>query len=102
MCSFLLGLGDSCYNTQIYSMLGSMYKDQSGPAFAVFKFFQSIAAALAFVYAKYFNLHIQLLILAIMNTCGALTFCLVEWKHKRQTKSKVDLVGLDNQVSVGQ
>lgn len=40
MCSFLLGLGDACYNTQIYSMLGDVYSDNSAPAFAIFKFIQ--------------------------------------------------------------
>ncbi|CAH1112472.1 unnamed protein product, partial [Psylliodes chrysocephalus] len=41
-CSFLLGLGDSFYNTQIYSLLGSVYADRSAPAFAIFKFTQVI------------------------------------------------------------
>lgn len=39
-CSFLLGLGDACYNTQIYSILGDVYADNSAPAFAIFKFIQ--------------------------------------------------------------
>lgn len=40
LCSFLLGLGDSCFNTQLYSILGSIYAEQSTPAFAIFKFIQ--------------------------------------------------------------
>lgn len=40
MCSFLLGLGDACYNTQIFSILGSVYADDSASAFAIFKFTQ--------------------------------------------------------------
>lgn len=39
-CSFLLGFGDACYNTQIYSILGGVYKDNSASAFAIFKFTQ--------------------------------------------------------------
>ncbi|XP_078096462.1 UNC93-like protein MFSD11 isoform X2 [Mustelus asterias] len=39
--SFLLGLGDSCFNTQLYSILGILYPQQSGPAFAIFKFIQA-------------------------------------------------------------
>lgn len=39
-CSFLLGLGDSCFNTQIYSMLGSIWSMNSAPAVAIFKFVQ--------------------------------------------------------------
>ncbi|XP_017310222.1 UNC93-like protein MFSD11 isoform X2 [Ictalurus punctatus] len=40
LCSFLLGLGDSCFNTQLYSILGCVYTEQSIPAFAIFKFIQ--------------------------------------------------------------
>ncbi|CAB1439704.1 unnamed protein product [Pleuronectes platessa] len=50
LCSFLLGLGDSCFNTQLLSIIGVMFRDNSAPAFAVFKFIQSIMAALAFFY----------------------------------------------------
>lgn len=42
LCSFLLGLGDSCFNTQLYSILGCVYAEQSAPAFAIFKFIQVI------------------------------------------------------------
>lgn len=42
LCSFLLGLGDSCFNTQLYSILGCVYAEQSTPAFAIFKFIQVI------------------------------------------------------------
>ena len=40
--SFLLGFGDACYNTQIYSIIGTVYKDDSAPAFALFKVKKSI------------------------------------------------------------
>lgn len=40
LCSFLLGLGDSCFNTQLYSILGRVYAEESMPAFAIFKFIQ--------------------------------------------------------------
>lgn len=40
LCSFLLGLGDSCFNTQLYSILGRVYAEESAPAFAIFKFIQ--------------------------------------------------------------
>lgn len=42
LCSFLLGLGDSCFNTQLYSILGHVYAEESTPAFAIFKFIQVI------------------------------------------------------------
>uniref|UniRef100_A0A8C5N5A2 Major facilitator superfamily domain containing 11 n=1 Tax=Gouania willdenowi TaxID=441366 RepID=A0A8C5N5A2_GOUWI len=40
LCSFLLGFGDSCYNTQLLSIVGFLFRDKSAPAFAVFKFIQ--------------------------------------------------------------
>lgn len=39
-CSFLLGLGDSCFNTQLLSIVGFIFREDSAPAFAVFKFVQ--------------------------------------------------------------
>ena len=44
-CSFLLGLGDSCFNTQLLSILGFLYSEDSAPAFAVFKFVQVTASS---------------------------------------------------------
>lgn len=42
LCSLFLGFGDACFNTQIYSMLGSVYAKNSAAAFALFKFTQVI------------------------------------------------------------
>ncbi|XP_076340619.1 LOW QUALITY PROTEIN: UNC93-like protein MFSD11 [Tachypleus tridentatus] len=79
LCSFLIGFGDSCYNTQMYSILGSKYSDDSAPAFALFKFVQSIAAAATFFYSNVIKLQYQLLILVVFGTIGTLAFCRVEW-----------------------
>ncbi|XP_072337272.1 UNC93-like protein MFSD11 [Scyliorhinus torazame] len=76
--SFLLGLGDSCFNTQIYSVLGILYPQQSGPAFAIFKFVQSISAAVAFGYSNYLVLPWQLLIMTTFCFFGTLSFFTVE------------------------
>lgn len=39
-CAFLLGLGDACFNTQVYSMLGDVFADDSPSGFAIYKFTQ--------------------------------------------------------------
>ncbi|XP_021169483.2 UNC93-like protein MFSD11 [Fundulus heteroclitus] len=78
LCSFLLGLGDSCFNTQLYSILGYVYAEQSTPAFAIFKFIQSVSAAVAFFYSGYLLLTWQLLLLVIMGFIGTLCFFVVE------------------------
>uniref|UniRef100_A0A8B9DHI0 UNC93-like protein MFSD11 n=1 Tax=Anser cygnoides TaxID=8845 RepID=A0A8B9DHI0_ANSCY len=79
-CSFLLGLGDSCFNTQLLSILGFLYSEDSAPAFAIFKFVQSICAAVAYFYSNYFLLQWQLLIMVVVGFFGTVTFFTVEWK----------------------
>uniref|UniRef100_A0A1B6DK71 UNC93-like protein MFSD11 n=1 Tax=Clastoptera arizonana TaxID=38151 RepID=A0A1B6DK71_9HEMI len=83
LCSFLLGLGDSCFNTQILSILGGMFPDSSAPAFAIFKFTQSLSAAACFFYSSSIGLYKQIYILAFWGTLGTITFCLVEKMNKR-------------------
>ncbi|XP_070779973.1 UNC93-like protein MFSD11 [Enoplosus armatus] len=78
LCSFLLGFGDSCFNTQLLSIIGFMFRNNSAPAFAVFKFMQSIMAALAFFYSNYLLLHWQLLILVVVGFLGSMTFFVAE------------------------
>ncbi|KAL4659019.1 UNC93-like protein MFSD11 isoform X1 [Arapaima gigas] len=78
LCSFLLGLGDSCFNTQLYSILGCVYAEQSAPAFTIFKFIQSICAAAAFFYSGYLLLSWQLMVMVVLGFAGTLSFFLVE------------------------
>uniref|UniRef100_A0A8C2V7P9 UNC93-like protein MFSD11 n=1 Tax=Chinchilla lanigera TaxID=34839 RepID=A0A8C2V7P9_CHILA len=79
LCSFLLGLGDSCFNTQLLSILGFLYSEDSAPAFAIFKFVQSICAAVAFFYSNYLLLHWQLLVMVVFGFLGTISFFTVEW-----------------------
>ncbi|KAM4531440.1 UNC93-like protein MFSD11 [Odontesthes bonariensis] len=78
LCSFLLGLGDSCFNTQLYSILGHVYAEQSTPAFAIFKFIQSVSAAIAFFYSGHLLLMWQLLLMVVLGFTGTLCFFVVE------------------------
>ncbi|XP_023692702.1 UNC93-like protein MFSD11 isoform X2 [Paramormyrops kingsleyae] len=78
LCSFLLGLGDSCFNTQLLSIVGYVFRENSAPAFAIFKFIQSISAAVAFFYSNYLVLHWQLLIMALVGFLGTITFFVAE------------------------
>ncbi|XP_037925519.1 UNC93-like protein MFSD11 [Hermetia illucens] len=86
LCAFMLGFGDACYNTQIYSMLGGVYAKHSIPAFALFKFVQSLAAAAGFFYSSHLGLRAQMGILIAFGTIGTACFCIVEWKAKRREK----------------
>lgn len=92
--SFALGFGDACANTQIYSLLGLLYVRKSAPAFALFKFCQSAAAAVSFAYSSVFYLYIQLLILAIAAIVGTISFCFVEYvtrTERENVQSEADL-----------
>ncbi|XP_034029258.1 UNC93-like protein MFSD11 [Thalassophryne amazonica] len=87
LCSFLLGLGDSCFNTQLLSITGVMFRDNCAPAFAVFRLIQSIMAALAFFYSNYLLLHWQLLILVVVGFFGSVTFFMAERACKAQREN---------------
>ncbi|XP_034115639.1 UNC93-like protein MFSD11 [Drosophila albomicans] len=84
ICAFLLGLGDACINTQVYSMLGGEYVNNAVGAFALFKFMQSVAAAISFFYSAFLGLYVQLGILVVSGTIGTIAFVIVERSFKRQ------------------
>ncbi|XP_065066006.1 UNC93-like protein MFSD11 [Rhopilema esculentum] len=83
LCAYMLGFGDSCFNTQIYSLLGSMYSEDSASAFALFKFVQSVAAAIAFGYALATPLKWQLLVLVVTGVLGTISFFAVERNYRK-------------------
>ncbi|KRZ11277.1 UNC93-like protein MFSD11 [Trichinella zimbabwensis] len=78
LCSFLLGFGDSCWNTQIYATLGSKYTTESTRAFALFKFFNSLSSAISFFYTSYLLLQWQLVILVVMCFLATFSYFKVE------------------------
>ncbi|XP_055385537.1 UNC93-like protein MFSD11 isoform X2 [Condylostylus longicornis] len=86
VAAFMLGFGDACFNTQIYSMLGGVFVRSSVEAFALFKFTQSVAAAISFYYSSHLGLHAQLSILLVFSIIGTGCFCIVEWANKRRLK----------------
>merc|ERR1712154_475590 len=55
--SFLLGLGDACFNTQVTAILGSVFKDQAASAFGLFKFVQSMATGIYFFYSSHLGFY---------------------------------------------
>ncbi|XP_029176269.1 UNC93-like protein MFSD11 [Nylanderia fulva] len=81
--SLALGFGDACFNTQLYSLLGILFTKESAPAFALFKFCQSVAAAISFSYSTSAGLHIQLAVLLVTIFFGTAAFCYVEYRAKK-------------------
>ncbi|XP_063618565.1 UNC93-like protein MFSD11 [Cydia splendana] len=95
LCSFLLGFGDACFNTQIYSILGGNYADNSTSAFALFKFTQSLAAAACFFYSSRALLSVQLGVLAVLGTLGTAAFCRVEAAARARRRAIAHAQDLD-------
>lgn len=90
--SLALGFGDACFNTQVYSLLGILFAVESASAFALFKFCQSVAAAVSFAYSIKTGLHVQLLILVISIISGTITFVSVERKMRNsQSQNQPDI-----------
>ena len=85
--SFLLGLGDACFCTQIYSFISTNYKSSSSSAFSLFKFTQSIASALSFLYSNSIDLRYHVFILLGGLTAGVLSFWCVEWNLKSSSST---------------
>jgi len=79
----LLGLGDSGFNTQIMGILGNLYKDDSAPAFALYKFAQSFTAGVGFFYSSVLTLEYQLLIQAFFCVAGSACYLIVEHQLER-------------------
>ncbi|CAG7732535.1 unnamed protein product [Allacma fusca] len=92
LAAFLLGFGDSCFNTQLFSILGNLFPESSAPAFALFKFTQSAAAAASFFYSSKFTLMVQLSILVVFSILGTLSFFIVEWGEASRSHATFDAV----------
>lgn len=76
--SFLLGVSDAFWQTQIYVTIGQLFKENPVNAFAIFKFFQSMAACVSFFYSSFLFLPSQLLILTIGCVASTLFFLKVK------------------------
>jgi len=89
--SFLLGFSDACFNTQVISILGGVFVEQSASAFGIFKFVQSLASATAFVYSSRIALHWQLLIIAIFDVLGTAACVKVELDSRKSKPSSLEM-----------
>ncbi|PAV55866.1 hypothetical protein WR25_24953 [Diploscapter pachys] len=86
---FLLGFGDACWNTQIYSLLCDAFSHKSSQTFAIFKFWQCGLSSAAFFYSPYLELQWYLLILIIFSVFAAASFVLFEQFWLKPYKRKV-------------
>jgi len=81
-CAVFLGFGDGGFNISVYGALCTIFEAKPAPAFAVFKFVQSIVAAGAFFYCAHLLLPYQLVILG--TTCLLATFSFILLERRLQ------------------
>ncbi|XP_036223710.2 UNC93-like protein MFSD11 isoform X2 [Bactrocera oleae] len=77
-CSFLYGLGAAFYTVHIYSMLAGAFVAESTAGFGIYKFFQCLGCALAYLYSKYASLYIQMGVLILLLIAAVACFAIVE------------------------
>jgi hypothetical protein len=65
---------------------GEIYIDKAAPAFAIFKFTQSIAAAAGFGYASFIPLYWHIGMLCCMGLIGSAIFVLIDIQTIKQDK----------------
>jgi MFS family permease len=76
----LFGLGDACWNTQLYAVLGGLYPAHGEVAFAVYQFFQQTGAILGFALPLALSLEDSVgpvIVQACVVGLAALSFCAV-------------------------
>ena len=90
-CSVALGLGDSCFKTQMYGLIGDLFK--SGPdvaaIYAIYLFLESLTTAVSFFYANHVYLDTHLTVLVVSVTLATLAFGDSEWTARRSRKERV-------------
>lgn len=84
----IIGIGDGCFTSQIYSMLKVMYPDDSAQIVSLYIFLYSSATALGFYGSTVVGLHIQLIVLAATGVIGSIVFTVVTHRlSKAQCKT---------------
>ncbi|XP_046677141.1 UNC93-like protein MFSD11 [Homalodisca vitripennis] len=72
--SLLLTFGDSCLNTQIFSIIAELFRESSAEACAFYKVIKASAIATSFYGCSHIGLHVQAAILSTMALVGVFFF----------------------------
>ncbi|EDV28263.1 uncharacterized protein TRIADDRAFT_53712 [Trichoplax adhaerens] len=88
-CAFFLGLGDSCFYSQIYSILGEIFESNSPLVFEVFTFIQSLSIAGFFLLSLSTTLHLLTIIIAAVGVVGVITFFIAEYQIRSAAKREL-------------
>ncbi|XP_046675570.1 UNC93-like protein MFSD11 isoform X1 [Homalodisca vitripennis] len=88
LCGMMIGIGDGCFTSQIYSLLETMYPNDSSQTVALFNFINALASATSFYSSTMLGLHTQLLILVLTGLTGSIGYAVVTAQVKRGVASQ--------------
>ncbi|XP_075214171.1 UNC93-like protein MFSD11 [Lycorma delicatula] len=78
LCSCFLGIGDSCFNTQIIALLATMFPGESSKSIALYKFTKCLFTAAGFFMSNYLGLQAQATVMCILGVMGIITYCSID------------------------
>ncbi|XP_075212852.1 UNC93-like protein MFSD11 [Lycorma delicatula] len=94
-CSFLLGVGDSCLNTQNYSIIAVIYPDESAQSSALYKFMKSFFVAVGLYSSSHIGLRTQMSILTPLAFVAIAAFIIVDRKVVSRPISETNMTALE-------
>lgn len=102
MCSALLGVGDACFNTQLYSQLWTSFPDESPEAYSLARFIHSVGGAIIYIVTDRCGIYVVMSVFMSSAILGLSGFTLVSQlphhlprsrcrrHHKSQEEEDVD------------
>ncbi|BES88677.1 UNC93-like protein MFSD11-like [Nesidiocoris tenuis] len=88
VCSFMMGIGDSFYNTQLYPLLAFLHPEYSAHTAALYKFTKSMAMAAFYFASITVGLHAQVIIMVLTGFFAVLCFSAVDVKVYKRCESR--------------
>ncbi|PIC23368.1 hypothetical protein B9Z55_017094 [Caenorhabditis nigoni] len=75
LCGILIGFGDAIINQQCYTILNDIYDESKRvEAFAVYRFYQSLAGSIAMLYSAHVLLKVHVTVLITVGVMATATF----------------------------
>ncbi|GAV02388.1 hypothetical protein RvY_12961-1 [Ramazzottius varieornatus] len=85
-CSFLMGIGDSTMNVQIYAILAEMFGKDIVPSVGLYNSIYAIFCALAYFLSLRVELYAQMTILLVLGLSGWTTFAVLARNYARSLR----------------
>lgn len=75
LCGFFLGVGDTVFNQQCYTILSDIFEHEKRiEAFAVYRFYQSAASCVVMFYSAHALLNTHIVVLSVFCVMATVTF----------------------------